>query len=109
MPRLYVRKTNRGEWTQETLVQACQTVLDKKLSMRNAAKQFGIPYSTLQERLKNGNYDPVLLGIRPIFSYEDERDISNHIKDLSKLFYGLTPLQLRKAAFEFPEKKKSKT
>jgi hypothetical protein len=30
--------------------------------------------------------------------------ISQHVKLMAKLFYGLTPKQLRKIAFEFAEK-----
>jgi hypothetical protein len=48
------------------------------------------------------------LGRKPIFSDEFENDMTEHIKDLAKLFYGITPLQLRSAAYMLAEANKIK-
>jgi hypothetical protein len=49
-----------------------------------------------------------LFGRKPIFSDEFENDITEHMKDLAKLFYGITPLQLRSAAYMLAEANKIK-
>lgn len=40
----------------------------------------------------------------PYFYTRQEYDMAEHIKSLTKLFYGLTPLQLRQAAFYYAER-----
>jgi len=50
MPRTYVRKTTKGSWNTEDLVEAINVVVNKEMSMRKAAKKFNIPYSTYSPR-----------------------------------------------------------
>lgn len=104
MPRSYQRKTTIGGWSEKSLKAAVDLVLKKKLSMRKAADSFDIPFSTLQKRIKTKNFGPPSLGCTPIFTKEQEYDMAEHIKSLAKLFYGLTPLQLRQAAYDYAER-----
>ncbi|XP_060845492.1 uncharacterized protein LOC132925085 [Rhopalosiphum padi] len=104
MPRTYVRKTTEASWNTEDLVQAINVVANKEMSMRKAAKKLNIPYSTLQERINHSNYQPPRLGCLSVFSLSNEREIADHIIKLANLFYGLTPLQLRAAAYTFAVK-----
>ncbi|XP_022163930.1 uncharacterized protein LOC111029276 [Myzus persicae] len=104
MPRTYIRKTTKGSWNTEDLVQAINVVANKEMSMRKAAKKFNIPYSTLQERINHSNYQPPRLGCMSVFSSSNEQEIADHVIKLANLFYGLTPLQLRAAAYTFAVK-----
>nr|CAD7393524.1 unnamed protein product [Timema cristinae] len=51
MPRNYKRTTERAQWTANDLSAAITDVKNGK-SIRKAAKDHGIPFSTLQERIK---------------------------------------------------------
>lgn len=108
MPCSYIRKTTIESWTPVTLLAAINCVQNKTHSMRKAAEIYNIPYSTLQVRIKTQNIKPPALGRPSTFSSTQEVEIANHIINLSKLFYGLTTLQLRQAAYEFAEKNKIK-
>lgn len=99
MSRSYKRKTTKGNWAAETLVEAVASIRNKTTSIRKAAKTYNIPFSTLQERLKTNNFQPVELGRPSIFTSQQESEMAKHIINLANLFYGLTPLQLRAVAF----------
>jgi hypothetical protein len=104
MPRTYIRKTERARWTKEDLKGALNDIANG-IKIRRAARIHSIPFSTLQSRLKNQKTNPgSRLGRNSVFSEEQEEMISQHVKLMAKLFYGLTPKQLRKIAFEFAEK-----
>ncbi|KAJ8932986.1 hypothetical protein NQ318_011201 [Aromia moschata] len=55
MPRLYVRKTGRSSWTEDSMKRAIKAVEERTLSIRRAAQMFDVPYGTLQDRLKETN------------------------------------------------------
>jgi len=101
MSRKYVRVTNRGDWSHENLLNA---ISNKEMSIRKASKAYGIPFSTLQERIKKGKTQILNLGRKPVFCIDLENDMTKLIEDLAKLFYGITPLQ--RAAFAFAEDNK---
>eukprot|EP00102_Acyrthosiphon_pisum_P025390 XP_016662600.1 PREDICTED: uncharacterized protein LOC107884617 [Acyrthosiphon pisum] len=108
MPRTYKRKTTKGNWVPETLVEAVTSIRTNMMSIRKAAKTYNIPFSTLQDRLKTNNFKPAALGRPSIFTSQQESEMAKHIINLANLFYGLTPLQLRTVAFEFAENNKIK-
>jgi len=81
-------------------------ISNKEMSIRKTSKAYDIPFSTLQERIKKGKTQILNLGRKPVFCIDLENDMAEHIKDLAKLFYGITPLQLRSAAFAFAEENK---
>lgn len=101
MPLVYKRKTSKGNWTVATLKEAITCIQNKNLSIRNAAKTYNIPYSTLQERLKKNNLESFVLGRPSVFTVNQESEMVKHVINLSNLFYRLTPIQLRAATFEF--------
>lgn len=103
MPRNHIRLTNKAQWTPEQLSIAINEVQNGK-SIRTAAKDHGIPFSTLQERLKKSVTCGPRLGRKSVFHSDQEASIVTHLKTLANMYYGLTPLQFRKVAFEFAEK-----
>jgi hypothetical protein len=56
--------------------------------------------------LKSGNISEISVGRPPIFTAPQEKETAEHIILLSKLFYGLTIVDLRKLAFTYAERLK---
>ncbi|XP_058453595.1 uncharacterized protein LOC131431741 [Malaya genurostris] len=48
------------------------------------------------------------MGRKPIFSKEDESELSQRILAMAEMYYGITPSKLRSVVFEFAEKKEIK-
>ncbi|KAJ8947302.1 hypothetical protein NQ318_004552 [Aromia moschata] len=107
MPRLYVRKTGRSSWTEDSMKRAIKAVEERTLSIRRAAQMFDVPYGTLQDRLKC-RFQPkkLTLGRKPVFSESQEKEIVETILKLSKLFYGLTAQSIRTLVFKYAETNK---
>ena len=103
MPRKYIRKTDKAAWTADDLKKG-KTAISRGLSIRKAADQFKIPFSTLQERMKSGIDSDPSLGRKCVFPPVHEAALADHVKTLSKIFYGITALKLRKIAFEYAER-----
>lgn len=100
MPRNRIRTTDKAKWTSEQIQQAMKAV-NEGTSIRKASKQYGIPFSTLQERLKSGIVDAPTLGRKCDFPPNHEQELAEHVKMLSKVFYGMTTVQLRRTAYEY--------
>ncbi|XP_063911278.1 uncharacterized protein LOC135128298 [Zophobas morio] len=104
MPRNRPRTTTKAQWSKEDLENAIQAVRNGE-SIRKASKKFSIPFSTLQERIKkNLPITGPSLGRHSTFSSEEEKSMAENIKLLAKLFYGLNPLEVRRAAYVYAEK-----
>ncbi|XP_026821556.1 uncharacterized protein LOC113559960 [Rhopalosiphum maidis] len=69
--------------------------------VRDVGQTFGIAESTLRSRLKNQNFGKPKLGRKPTFSFVVEKKLTNHVRKLSKYFYGLTPTELRLLAYGY--------
>ncbi|KAJ3661675.1 hypothetical protein Zmor_006062 [Zophobas morio] len=104
MPRTYKRKTNKASWTADGLQMAINSVTQAGVKIRQSAKMYNIPFSTLQIRLKKQQFaSGPKLGRNSVFSEEEEQSIANHVKMMGKLFYGLTPKQLHRVAYDYAE------
>lgn len=103
MPRNFQRKTDIAKWTKEELKSALRCIQEGS-SVSAAARRYGIPRTTLITRRKNQNFDEAKLGRCSILSEEQEVELTEHVILLSRLFYGITAVQLRRAAYEFVEK-----
>lgn len=102
MPRNWIRKTSKASWSGNEL-QAAAVRIREGVSMRKVAKETGIPFSTLQRRIKNEAFNPPKLGRHAIFTKEQENILTERILLLSNMFHGLTINQLRKTAFQCAE------
>lgn len=119
--RTYKRKTNRGSTPKDVFDRACQQVIFNKKSINSTAKQFDIPYKTLQryvvEMKKTLESNPKLTSFestlesagytknRQIFSDEEELALESYLKKAADIYYGFTPYETRKFAYEFAKKK----
>ncbi|CAH4001739.1 unnamed protein product [Pieris brassicae] len=64
----------------------------------------GIPFSSLQKRIKKGSTLAPHLGRFTVFSREEEAQLANLDKKMANIFYGCTANQIRRVAFEYAEK-----
>jgi len=105
MVRRYKRKTTRASYSPETLTQCVTAVMNKELSLRSAAQQFGIPRATIQKRLKQGSCNPAsnLGRFKRVFSDDMERQLKQRVLEMEGIFYGMSTTDLRRIAYEFAE------
>ncbi|CAG9133763.1 unnamed protein product [Plutella xylostella] len=112
MPRNYKRCTNRQSWIEEAMKKAISEVIEGRSGYRLASRQFAVPQSTLEDRVKEYRINNDLeqaskkgLGrFKTIFTDEQEDIKCQHIKDLEAQLFGLTYTDFRKLAFELAEK-----
>lgn len=101
MPSKYIRKTVKAAWTSEQMEAALNEIHNGR-STRDVSRTFGIPRSTLQDRLKQGNTGSgPSMGRHPVFSKEDEKLLADQVIKLSKLFYGISPAEIKRCAFSY--------
>lgn len=100
MPSNYTRKTVKAAWSSEQMEAALNAIHNGK-STREVSRTFGIARSTLQDRLKHGNNaSGPSMGRRPVFT-KDEKLLTNQVIKLSKLFYGISPTEIKRCAFDY--------
>lgn len=103
MPRNYQRKTNIIAYTPEQLQKALKTIRNEGEKIREVARNFNIPESTLRKRLLQSEPEPPRLGRKSTFHKDIETELKTYVITLAKLFYGLTPKELRRLAFRYAE------
>nr|XP_012234647.1 PREDICTED: uncharacterized protein LOC105679296 [Linepithema humile] len=74
------------------------------MSIRQAVKNYNIPFSTLRERIQTGVISDPKIGGKTVFTPAQEKAMAEEIKTLANLFYGLTPLQIRSGAYYFAQR-----
>lgn len=102
MPRNYKRKTEKNSWDPEKLKIALSEI-KKGRKIREVARAFIIPESTIRKQMKAENPGATRLGRKAVFSPEVEAELKEYVLTLAKLFYGLTPSELRRLAFKYAE------
>lgn len=99
----------RGSWNSSQLKAAIQELEhEPDRSRRAVAKKYSIPESTLRRRITQQNENNPKFGRNPIFSVEQEAELVQRLILLSNNFYGITPLQCRKIAYNLAESLKIK-
>ena len=75
------------------------------MSLRAASKQFGIPRSTIQKRLKTHipNARKSLGRFNRAFTDEMENELKRRVLEMESAFYGISMMDLRRAAYDFAE------
>ncbi|KAJ8956451.1 hypothetical protein NQ318_010765 [Aromia moschata] len=110
--RTYKRKPDKGKTPANIMNQAVSIVLNEERSVNSVAKDFNIPQKTLhlyvvKAKLQKEYDGKVVLGHvgyfndRQVFSNEHETLLSEYLKRASDIYFGLTPKQLRKFAFQY--------
>lgn len=102
MPKARARTTEKASWSSDTVRKAKQ-LIEGGATMRNAAKTMGIPFSSLQKRIKKDSTVGPHLGRYTVFSSKEEAELADLVKKMANIFYGCTAIQIRKVAFEYAE------
>lgn len=112
MPRNYKKKTTRGEIPIDIFERAYEEIRNDRMSIREAAKTFEIDKMTLYRHndkkekaseLPEATNKDVKMGYakhRQILSDELEQELNKYILASSKIYYGLTPKNVRELAYE---------
>lgn len=99
MPNVYLRRTSRASWSEEDLRKAGEAVSEKKLSLRQASKQFNVPLTTLRNRIKNNNFSKRELGPSSQLGRDAEKNLVEHIKQLQAVGFAPTRKDVRTIAY----------
>ncbi|KAK9730991.1 Tc5 transposase DNA-binding domain [Popillia japonica] len=110
----YVRKTTRQSWSEESMNGAINEVMEGGMGYLKASRAFGIPQSTLEDRVKKVRSgksveDASQKGLgrcQPVFSAALEDELVSHVLTLENRLFGLTLTDLRALAFELAENNK---
>lgn len=108
MVRTYKKKTDQGQWSQEDMNKAADKVLTKKLSVRQAAETYNVPYTSLQRRTTLSRGVIKRRGGQQTMDIDTEKQFADRLLHLSNRGFGITPKAVRKYAFQFAECKNIK-
>ena len=110
MPRQRERKTNRGPSLQAA--ERAVAAVEAGEKIRRAAKIYGLCHVTLARYVRQKSQGAQLkVGYNPatrVFSEEDETVLASYLLKASAVFFGLTPLEVRKLAYQWAVKKNIK-
>ncbi|GBP12702.1 hypothetical protein EVAR_10342_1 [Eumeta japonica] len=114
MGKTYKKKTNRGDWAQESMEKTVDAVIEGKMGYMLAAKTFSVPQTTLERKVKASRENlaasssasiKVPLGLkRPIFTEDEEKELCTYIIDMESRLYGLTTKDLKALAYNLAVK-----
>ena len=84
------------------MTNAYLAVTEDNMSIRRAAKSFGVPFQTLRDRVA-GQVDPecCTMGKQPLLSQEEEVRLVNHLKEMASLGYGYTRQEVADLATDY--------
>lgn len=105
MVRNYVKKKTEPSWLEEDMIRALEMINRNEISVRQAAQRFKIPKTCILRR-KNNEMMPKTSRndhFKQVFTEQQETELVEHILDLEKRFYGITPLDARRFAYELAE------
>ena len=91
------RPIKRKQWSDETMVAALEAVKGGETILR-AARIYGVPRSTLQDRVHRKVTHGVKPGPRPYLAPAEEKELSMSIVDVAKAGYGKTRKEIKAIA-----------
>lgn len=103
MPNVYVRKSNKGSWSEEDLRRATEAIKNDSFSIRAASRQFNIPESTLRNRLRRNTFEKHALGPDSQLGVDAEKKLAHHIKKLQAVGFAPTQHDVRILAYSLAE------
>lgn len=113
MVRKYLRKTERGQWSEESMSNAVDSILNGQMGYRRAAQSYGVPQTTLERRIKEFRTldDDIPRQIKKplgpkttVFSNEEELQLVAYLKKMEARLFGLTTSDLRRLAYQWAER-----
>lgn len=106
MPRVYKRRLgsrNYKDYTEEQLQECLQRIQSREMSQRNASAAFGIPRSTIKNKLKGKH--PKNVGRSRVFSEAEETAFEQHLIKLSDYGFPVVESDFRMAVKYYLDKK----
>ncbi|CAM1313489.1 Uncharacterised protein g6278 [Pycnogonum litorale] len=115
MVNKYKRRTSRASTSEEQIIAAVGRVINGDWKVRAAAREYDIPHVSLKryvdkQRKLNGLMDSATLPLqkklggyskpRIVFNEEQESELARYIISSSDIYFGLTPMDIRKLAYE---------
>ena len=89
------RPAKRKQWTEEAMIGAIRAVQDNGSSANQAAKTFGVPPSTLKDRISGRVLHGTKPGPAPYLSREEEDKLESYVVESCNLGYGKTRRQIK--------------
>ena len=111
MVRARTRKTDIGKTSSADMLAASKSIINRDMSLCEAAKQYGIAKSTLSgyvRKLRNSGDESAVrfepnYSCRQVLSNEDETLLVDYLITASRLHHGLSVKDARSMAFEFTQ------
>lgn len=112
MPRTYVKRSNRLQWSESDMLLAINSILEGRMGYLKAANTYNVPKTSLEDRVKKirkGSSKDVVFKKCPVekkcvFTDEMENMLVDHIKTMESRLFGLTKTDLRRLAFQLAER-----
>ncbi|KAJ4434685.1 hypothetical protein ANN_23253 [Periplaneta americana] len=105
MPKSEEKHNKKGCWTEENMKHAMNDVLMEKISIREAVRVYGVPKSSLHDRInkikkgKEANVPPKSGRFELTFSETCEEELLAHIRHLDGMFMPLSKKEFLKLAY----------
>ena len=79
----------RGLYTHDNLCRAVQTVKNSRMSVRQASASYGVPRSTISDKILNKtSLDKCTPGPNTVLSHEEEEHLAKWAIQMAKIGYG---------------------
>lgn len=96
----YKKKTNQGSGdpnVRQTAINLCKS----GESVKSTTKKYGLAYATLYRHVKSGSVAPKLGRFRPVFTEDQEVELTTYLKNKDNVFFGLTREECKNLAFTY--------
>ncbi len=84
----------RKQWSNKSMVLAMEAVKAGRFGVNEAARMYGLPSSTLKDRLGGRVVHGTNPGRRPFLTQEEEKCLTDHLVHIAQLGYGKTRRQV---------------
>ncbi|GAB1603164.1 uncharacterized protein LOC115218308 [Argonauta hians] len=109
MPRNYQRKTDRGCFPRDLMLEGVRLVMEDGQQIKPTARELGLNYKTLgryvEKKRQNKDFEQESFGYsathRRVFDDKQEEMLADCLRQASRIYFGLTMVEIRTLAFEF--------
>ncbi len=84
----------RKQWSDQTMLMAMNSVRDGRMGVNEAARTYGLPPSTLKDRVNGRVAHGTLPGPRSYLTEEEEKSLVEHLIQTAQVGYGKTRKQV---------------
>ena len=85
-----IGRLNFGGWSSESMVEAMKAVKEGEFGVNRAVLEYGVPKTTLKDRLNGRVIHDTNMGPTPYLTYEEEKELVKFILNCSRMGYGKT-------------------